>query len=182
MEDTRTRLLNAASQLVQTRGYNGFSYHDLAGMIGIKTASIHYYFPAKADLGQTLVERYSAGFMENLGSPQRGSAVERLEHYVGLFRASLSEGRMCLCGMIGAEVDSVPDLITIQVEAFFEANVAWLSEVFERLGDGGPKARGNARALVAALEGAMMMSRVKGDLATFDNVAQVMLGATATTG
>ena len=37
--------LNLAETLVRTRGYNGFSYRDLAEQIGIKTASIHYRFP-----------------------------------------------------------------------------------------------------------------------------------------
>ena len=44
MADTRDKLMDLAEELLQTVGYNAFSFHDLADRIGIKTASIHYYF------------------------------------------------------------------------------------------------------------------------------------------
>ena len=105
---TKTLLLDAASLLVQTRGYNGFSFHDLGAAVGITTASIHYHFPTKANLGQQLVKRYTAEFIAALGDPQASSPSQGLLHYVGLFRAALSDGRMCLCGMM------VPRLMACQ--------------------------------------------------------------------
>ncbi len=54
---TREILLEAASELLGTVGYASFSYRDLAEKVGIRTASIHYHFPSKADLGVALVER-----------------------------------------------------------------------------------------------------------------------------
>ena len=54
--DTRMEIIDLAERLVRVRGYNGFSYRDLAEQIGIKTASIHYHFPTKADLGEAMVE------------------------------------------------------------------------------------------------------------------------------
>ena len=113
--DTKTRLLDAASALAQTRGYHGFSFHDLAREIGITTASIHYHFPTKSALGQALVKRYTLSFLEILGKPDTAPPRQRLTHYVSVFRACLLEGRMCLCGMIGAEVDGVPAEVALEV-------------------------------------------------------------------
>ena len=70
INSTKKELLDAASLLVQTRGYNGFSFHDLGAAVGITTASIHYHFPTKAYLGQQLVKRYTAEFMAALGDPE----------------------------------------------------------------------------------------------------------------
>ena len=64
--DTRRELLDLAETLVRTRGYNGFSYRDLAEQIGIKTASIHYHFPTKGDLGEALIENEREVFARNL--------------------------------------------------------------------------------------------------------------------
>ena len=50
-----THILDVAQQLIQTRGYNAFSYADIASQVGIRTATIHYYFPTKADLGREVV-------------------------------------------------------------------------------------------------------------------------------
>jgi TetR/AcrR family transcriptional repressor of nem operon len=33
---------------VQIRGFNGFSYADVAGELSLTTASLHYHFPGKA--------------------------------------------------------------------------------------------------------------------------------------
>jgi TetR/AcrR family transcriptional regulator, transcriptional repressor for nem operon len=46
----RDQLLQHARSLLMARGYHGFSYHDLARLVGVKTSSIHYYFPKKEDL------------------------------------------------------------------------------------------------------------------------------------
>jgi TetR/AcrR family transcriptional repressor of nem operon len=169
---TKKELLDAASLLVQTRGYNGFSFHDLAAAVGITTASIHYHFPTKATLGQQLVKRYTAEFMGALGDPQASSPSQRLRHYVLLFRAALSGGRMCLCGMIGAEVDGVPTEVSAEVREFFRANELWLMRVFERAGAHTATARGKARLFVSALEGAMLIARASGDAGSFDDVAK----------
>ena len=55
---TGRRALDVAERLVQTRGFNGFSYADIAEALGVTKASLHYHFPSKADLGQRLIERY----------------------------------------------------------------------------------------------------------------------------
>jgi AcrR family transcriptional regulator len=53
---TRESLLAAAVELLRSVGYASFSYRDLADAVGIRTASIHYHFPSKSDLGVALVE------------------------------------------------------------------------------------------------------------------------------
>lgn len=58
--NTRDQLLAHAEKLIRTRGCNGFSYRDLAEHVGVKTSSIHYYFPGKDDLLYEAVEAYSA--------------------------------------------------------------------------------------------------------------------------
>ena len=62
--DTRQTIMNAARATVQARGYNALSFRELAKEVGIKSASIHYYFPTKGDLGAALASRgpeYSTG-------------------------------------------------------------------------------------------------------------------------
>jgi TetR/AcrR family transcriptional repressor of nem operon len=49
---TKTTLLDVAEELLLTRGYNGFSYNDIAEKVGIRKASIHYHFPSKSGLGE----------------------------------------------------------------------------------------------------------------------------------
>jgi TetR/AcrR family transcriptional regulator, transcriptional repressor for nem operon len=170
MIDTKTKLMDVAAAFVQVRGYHGFSFHDLADSVGIKTASIHYHFPTKADLGQQLVQRYTQTFMERLGHADDGAPDACLTRYIAVFRGALSEGKMCLCGMIGAEISGIPAAITADVQAFFVANRAWLAKVLGRAGVGQPALQ--ASVMLATLEGAMMIARVSDDADSFDAVAK----------
>jgi TetR/AcrR family transcriptional regulator, transcriptional repressor for nem operon len=176
MSETKTKLLDAAALLAQTRGYNGFSFHDLADSVGIRTASIHYHFPTKSDLGQALVSRYTAEFMAALGPPAAVQPEASLRHYVDLFRQSLADGRMCLCGMVGAEVGGIPPELGQAVRAFFAANDVWLTGVFEKGGWPPASAKSRARFAISALEGAMLIARTNQDHAVFNDVAEQVVG------
>ena len=56
---TAELILDAAQRRAQTRGFNGFSYADIAAELDVTTASIHYHFSSKAELGATLIDRSS---------------------------------------------------------------------------------------------------------------------------
>jgi TetR/AcrR family transcriptional repressor of nem operon len=52
---TGAKVLDVAERLLQTRGYNGFSYADVAAELKITKASLHYHFACKAELGEALI-------------------------------------------------------------------------------------------------------------------------------
>ena len=70
---TRQTLLVIAARLLELVGYNGFSFRDLALRAKITTASVHYHFPTKGDLGLALVNQ-QAGKMdgEKMGDGKMG--------------------------------------------------------------------------------------------------------------
>src|SRR5436305_13162471 len=98
--ETSQRILDVAERLVQTGGFNGFSYADIAAALHVTKASVHYHFPAKADLGRRLIERYEANFLAALAriDAQGKDAPDKLKRYAGLYEAVLRDNRMCLCG------------------------------------------------------------------------------------
>ena len=59
---TPARILDIAERLVQIRGFNGFSYADVAAELQITTAALHYHFTGKPQLGLALIDRYAARF------------------------------------------------------------------------------------------------------------------------
>src|SRR5450631_292390 len=88
---TPERILDIAERLVQTRGFNSFSYADIAKQLGITTASLHYHFPGKAELGQALVTRYTKRFAEALDRIDREipDAPAKLKAYASLYAGVL---------------------------------------------------------------------------------------------
>ena len=183
MSDVRDRLLQEAQHQIQTVGYNGFSFRDLANKVGIKSASIHYHFPTKADLGQAIAAQYAETFMTRLReeSEREGDPGKLLMFYASLFREALEDdSKMCLCGMLSAEATSLPANVISEATAFFEANLVWLTRVFEAIGSdkgdvGTSSPRTEAETLMASLQGALVMSRGLGDAEVFDRIAGAAL-------
>ena len=64
--DTKDRIMLAARLTVQDRGYGGLSFRELAKEVGIKSASIHHYFPTKGELGSALGGALHVDFLEYL--------------------------------------------------------------------------------------------------------------------
>ena len=129
-------ILSVAQDLVQTKGYNGFSYRDIAATIGIKSASIHYHFPTKGDLGRNVTAQYRNAFAQALQVllASTDSARERIEGYAALFRATLVEQkRLCMCGMLAGEVETIPDEVKVEVACFFKEQTVWLASVFSQV-------------------------------------------------
>src|SRR5688572_31409706 len=104
---TAVRVLDVAEELVQKRGFNGFSYADIAAELGITTASLHYHFPGKAELGRALIERYAGRSFQALAAIDQATTdpAAKLQAYADIYTDVLRAGRMCLCGMLAAEFD-----------------------------------------------------------------------------
>jgi TetR/AcrR family transcriptional repressor of nem operon len=150
-----------------TRGYNGFSYRDLTALVGVKTSSIHYYFPAKEDLVLEAVTLYSHEVAVALqGVPDTWPADQKLDAFAQGFGQALGNGeQICLCGMLAADIASLPEEIRAVVQQFFKSNEAWLSRVLAEGREqgvlafhGGPDSA--ARALFAAFQGSVLASRL----------------------
>jgi TetR/AcrR family transcriptional repressor of nem operon len=180
---TAERILDVAQRLVQTRGFNAFSYADLAARLGIRKASIHHHFPTKAELGRRLMARYHDGFRAVLEEIDRGGegAHRKLQAYARLYLSVLrDEDRMCLCGMLAADFKTLAAPLRNAVKEFFDLNEAWLTRVLEegrkakQVRFEGP-AQVQARLLVSGLEGAMLVARTYGDLPRFQEAADRLL-------
>ena len=163
--NTREQLISHAQTLIRERGYNGFSYRDLAEHVGVKTASIHYHFPQKEDLLVAAVDDYTSRAMQAVrGIDESLPAQQRLHQYAGLFMRQGGD-QVCMCGMLTADFNSVPDSVRTALQAFYRQHETWLAKVFaEGAQDGTLKSSGDAyadaRALFAALQGALLASRL----------------------
>lgn len=179
---TPQRILDIAERLVQTRGFNGFSYADIAEALDVTKASLHYHFPSKADLGKRLIERYEETFLATLKTIDGAAdgARDKLQRYVRIYAGVLRANRMCLCGMLASDYATLPKPIREKVKHFFDENERWLAAVLdEGRKTGDLQFKGSAldvaRMIVASLEGAMMLARSYGEVARFDATAERLL-------
>ena len=184
--DTGTAILDVAERLVQQRGFNGFSYADVAAELGVTKAGLHYHFAGKAELGEALMTRYAERFAAALAEidGREPSAPAKLRAYASLYGDVLNAERMCLCWMLAAEYGTLPAAMQEVVLRFFDDNERWLVGVLESGRRDGtlsfeqPPADA-ARLIVSALEGAMLVSRPFGDARRFEAAADGLLKSLA---
>lgn len=176
----RDEILDVAEAMIRERGYNAVSAREVARATEIKSSSVHYYFPNKSDMVSAVVHRYTASFFQALGEPEQFADTARgdvISHYVAAFRRALTEDKkLCLCAVLGAETGGLPEEVSNGTREFFTKNINWLSSALESASDQVESDRKDtnldqATHILAALEGAMIISQTMGDIAYFDRVS-----------
>lgn len=181
--DTRTALLDAAESACRQRGYDGFSYADLAAEVGIRKASIHHHFPTKADLVLALLDRYAENFIEKLNAiaASGDTAGGQLREFVKLYRAALSRGdTLCLCVSLSAGRDALSEPTLKLLTRFHKQRIDWLTALFERARkDASIEVLGEpadeAAACLALMEGAQLAARAARRVSLFDDATRRLL-------
>jgi TetR/AcrR family transcriptional repressor of nem operon len=187
-DSTADKIMDVAERLIQTKGFNAFSYADIAEELVITKASLHYHFATKATLGLRLVERYTTNFERALRAidDRDQDSVAKLRAYVELYESVLRKGRMCLCGMLAADFETLSNETHRRLHAFFDMNEAWVAAVLEagrsakRLQFRG-SGLDEARHIVSGLEGAMLIARSYGDAARLSATASRIIASLAVT-
>jgi len=187
--ETAQKILNSAEALIQKHGFSGFSFQDIADEIGIRKASIHYHYPAKADLGRAVIQRYRTRMAEvgnSLDLKEDGlnhwqALALYLEPIVQLGR---TPGHACLCGVLGGEYLSLPDAMQAEIAGYFDEQITWLTDLLDSGRAAGAfrfhgSAGEMARLLFGAIEGGLLIKRTTGDIEFIDRIlttAQALLG------
>lgn len=167
---TDERLLQAAERRLRLGGYNGFSFRDLARDVGLTNAGVHHHFPSKADLVARLTDVYADRFVSALDG---AAAQDRPRRLRALFSDSLrAEGRMCLCGLLAAESGALPEPVVAATRRFFRELTESLTPAFS---DRAHPSQA-ALALLARLEGALLLAVVMRDPELFDAATADLIG------
>lgn len=167
--DKAVAILNSARVLMMDRGYNGFSFRDIAAKVGIKSASIHYHYATKADLAEATAKAYREAFDEAIDQIEAETASGKLRAYGTLFVTTLrNQGSLCLGGVLASDAPTLPDQVRAEVIAFFDVQHDWVADVLregQSRAEFRPEFDANAYAkmFVSSLEGAMMVARAIGN-------------------
>lgn len=181
---TAEDILRCARTLVVRGGYNSFSYADIAQVVGIRKASIHHHFPAKADLVRALVAQYREEAKAGIAELERAfhDPLEQLQAYVGYWERCMADASQafCVCALLASEIEVLPEPVAREVRAHFRWLSDWLASVLERGSAQGRlsltgTARHDAEMVMATVHGAMLSARAYGDPATFATVTHPLL-------
>lgn len=179
--DTANRILNCAQTLMVERGYNAFSYADIAALVHISKATIHHHFPTKSLLARDVLTRYREN-VRVLMSSMKGVVPDplgRLKAYASFWETCIRDNStpFCVCALLAAEIPTLPDEVSAEVRGHFRELARWLAMIMEEGKEQGvlrleSPAAVEAESFMAAIHGAMLASRAYGDWAVFASVAR----------
>ncbi len=181
MGKTAQAIADSFATMVMERGYNAVSYADLAEKIGIRTASIHYHFPKKSDLGGIVLQQYA----DMAFSAVVKTDPDHPQSYREAFAAMMEPVRMitntqgvsCLIGVLGAEHASLPDALQNGVRQFFETQEQFLTQLLEEGREAGAfefsgSSRAMAKVIASVLQGAIIIKKARDDIGHMESVLQ----------
>jgi TetR/AcrR family transcriptional regulator, transcriptional repressor for nem operon len=173
-----------ARSLIALRGYNGFSYADIAEAVGISKASVHHHFPTKAALACRVVADYRAEASAGLAAltAQVSDPAARLQAWIGFWQRCLRERTLpfCICAMLASEMPTLADEVGAQVRGHFDDLSTWLAATLAE-GVGARRFKLHAApatealAFMAAIHGAMVSARAYDDPAVFTSISDSLL-------
>jgi TetR/AcrR family transcriptional repressor of nem operon len=166
--DMRDLILDSAEARVRAGGYHACSFREIAADVGIKSASVHYHFPTKAELVAALLARCESRVLAAIGDPEDERDLKtKLEGMRLAFRGE----DMCLCGVLATETRGLPSLVAMATRHYFVACNHWLSRAFARAGVDQPERK--ALQFTALLQGAMLQAVSLDDISVFDQAMSI---------
>ncbi|EAR11126.1 TetR/AcrR family transcriptional regulator [Reinekea blandensis] len=180
MGDTREQLEDRAEHYIRTGGFHSFSFRDLAKDLGIKSASVHYHFPTKSDLGIAVVRRYNDRFANALSDPSSPTmtTADHIRRYMMMFYTEMKQSqKMCLCAVLSVEQLTLSEDMRSAVDEFYTLNLNWLTRTFQLTSQSQmTPTQSNQRAsqVFATMQGALIGASVRQDTQYFELAARAL--------
>jgi AcrR family transcriptional regulator len=168
MTATRDHIIQLADALIRQKGFNAFSYADIAAVLDIRNAAIHYYFPTKSLLGQAVMEmelsRLDAYRRQNADLDGEG----QLKHLVGTFYHNAQRHAICLMGALTPEFATFDEAMQSTLRKLCRTIREWVADCLREARasgqlrfDGDPGDR--AALVVSTLLASLLLARIEGE-------------------
>ena len=128
---TRDTIIQVADHLIRDKGFNAFSFKDISNAIGIKTASIHYHFPTKTDLGIATIKGHIERLEALKAELENKSPLAKLEGFFSIYSTVKSENKVCIVGSLATDLHTVEEGIQKELKVLAEKILEWVTEILE---------------------------------------------------
>lgn len=177
--DSKQRMVAGAAELLAERGLQGTSFADVIERTGAPRGSIYHHFPGgKEQLAGDAVD-FAGALLPSAMEGARGEPADVVvDRLLAVWRSVLTRGDLQRgCTLVAVTVAADGDLLDRAAAAFR----SWESALAELLAAGGiPPAQAPAHAtlLVAATEGAVLLSRAERSLEPLERVGEGLMAHT----
>jgi TetR/AcrR family transcriptional repressor of lmrAB and yxaGH operons len=175
--EVRARMIEGAAALLATSGVAGTSFSEVLHRTGAPRGSIYHHFPGgKDELVSAAMAETLRRVLDLIDTGSTAPAVDVAEAFLAAWRRLLTDTDFVAgCALVAVTVGAESAELRRQAGEAFRAWQAQLADALERGGLPPPAAERHATLLLAASEGAVVMSRATSDLGAFESVAASLL-------
>lgn len=168
VNQTAKKLIQKAQLLLQERGYQFFSFQDLADSVGIRKASVHHYFKTKDELARMMIVDYQQRLQLWIANIDAKAANPRhkLHAYFELFSDISRAGKsVCPGGSLLLDWNNFSKAVRVELQKLVDLHRLWVIGVLEdnikNKGSRIQKEHVAAHALMigASIQGALQIAR-----------------------
>lgn len=181
---TRDVIIDTATGLIHVSGYKATSLDDVLRESGVGKGNFYYYFKSKEDLGYAILDRIIGGFLEETLEPCFADPAGRRLAQIRCFLGRVLESQRarnciggCPLGNLASELSDVHEGFRTRLAGVF---AAWRERMRIALQEAQTRGEVNqqcrpeavARFLVASLEGAILLAKVKKDISVMEQCVE----------
>lgn len=176
MSSTRDILIDKATELFIGRGYGVVGTAELCTSAGVNKGTFYHFFPSKSDLLIASIERYADALaaefdaIRELDMPAAQKLLRLFEVPASRNRAWQAEhgfAQGCLVGNMSLELGAIDQKVRAAVQDAFARWVSPIAGVVDQLVDegdlGSVDRRAAAEALIALIQGGLLLAKVHND-------------------
>ncbi len=180
MMDTRLQIIETANNFLVERGFNAFSYKSISEKVGVKTSSIHYYFPTKSDLGIAIIQSHRLLLEQWITKSRNKTALEKINSFFKYYKKLVADQKVCIMGALTSDINTLEEPLRQELLSFGEDIVEWVASIlneghndrsFKQISN--PKEK--AKLILSNVMGLVQIARIEKDSKTFDRMVQVIL-------
>ncbi len=140
---TRDKILDIASRLIRTGGYEALNFGTIAEELGITRANIHHHFKNKENLALQAVNRYVVGLEERFAAfkekhPGNFPAAMAAVHDGMWDRLSETNyGGFCVAVQLISDQSWIPEEVSYEATGYYERLLSIITELIEESQEAG---------------------------------------------
>lgn len=167
-ESTKLRALNETKALVQSYGYSGFTFQQVAERLQIRQPSLYQHFDSKEDLGLQVIENAIEKFKEWTEVTRVFDPKSKIIALFENFYQFSSNHKICPLSSLISDQNSLSKTMQRSLQRLLDIQYSWLNEVIRE----GQKVRSfrkdkTSKALtnyvLSIAFGSQLLSRAMGD-------------------
>lgn len=166
--NTREHIIQTADALIRDKGYNAFSFVDVAREVGIKKPSIHYHFPRKTDLGVAVIQSHIEGLEQIRQDYLERTANDKLDRFFSIYTEIKHQNKVCIIGSLSTDFNTLEPEVQQKLKEFSDAFLFWVTGILKEGREDGtfqftepPRTR--AVLIISSMMAIVKLSRLTGE-------------------